>query len=1104
MQLLLNCKARSYCEGRKLLNRKTLLAMKMLCILLTVASLQIAARGYSQGISITLKNEPLEKLFNAVEQQTNFSFVYSKEAIEQSKPVTIEVKNENLENVLKTVFANQPLTYSFNEKFIVIKLLNQKKEIVVTFIDVRGRVVNENGEPIVGASIVIKGTTIGTSTNSNGEFILNVPSPDMILVVTSVNTEPFEVRINGRTDLGQISINTSVKVLDAVIINKGYYSTSQKLNTGNVSKVTAETISMQPVSNPLAALQGRVPGLVVTQNTGVPGGGFTVRIRGQNSIKAGNDVLYVIDGVPFISLSLTSATLSYSIIGQGSPLNSINPSDIESIEILKDADASAIYGSRGANGVVLITTKKGKAGDTKFDFNVYTGMGKVTRKLDMLNTQQYLQMRHEAFNNDGVNPDPTIDYDLTAWDTTRYTNWGQVLIGGTAHFINAQTSISGGNINTQFLIGAGYHKETTVFPGDFSDQKGSIHFNLNHATNNQKFKIAFAANYLVDNNNLFSYDITGYLNLPPNTPEIYDANGKLNWENGTFNNPFSIFLQKYKSNTHNLIANSILSYRILPNLQLKTRLGYGRMQVNEKQINPLSSFNPSYGYTSADVNSLFADNSNETWIIEPQTDYTCYLLKGNLTVLAGATFQEDIRQGQTINGMGFSSESLMENLAAASSVTILSTNYIQYRYNAIFGRINYAWQNKYLLNLTARRDGSSRFGPEKQFGNFGAVGLGWVFSNEAFIQKGLPFVSFGKLRASYGTTGNDQIGDYQYLSTWSSTSLPYQGSMGLRPTRLLNPDYGWEVNKKFEAALEFGILKDRILFSGSYYRNRSSNQLVGYPLAPNTGFTSIQYNLPATVENTGFEFELITENVKTNNIKWITNFNISIPRNKLISYPNLEGSSYANTYLVGQSLYLIKAFHFINVDPQNGIYQFEDINKDGNPTPKYPGDLAAYKKIAQSFYGGLQNSLNYKNFQFDLFFQFVKQTGRNYIYWFLPPGVYVNQPTDVLTRWQKPGDVTNVQKFTQDWGSDAANAFFNSQLADNSISDASFIRLKNLSLSYQLPNNWKQKMKLANCRIYLQGQNLFTITNYLGMDPETQSFVLPPLRVLTVGIQLTF
>jgi hypothetical protein len=349
------------------------------------------------------------------------------------------------------------------------------------------------------------------------------------------------------------------------------------------------------------------------------------------------------------------------------------------------------------------------------------------------------------------------------------------------------------------------------------------------------------------------------------------------------------------------------------------------------------------------------------------------------------------------------------------------------------------------------------------------------------------------------------------MDTWASTTV-YQGSTALIPARLANTNYGWEQTKKLEMALETGFLKDRILFTASWYQNRSGNQLVGLSLPQSTGFSSITANRPALVQNMGLEFELNTVNIKTRSFSWTVSANLTIPRNKLVSYPNIAGSNYATTLIVGQPLTIARTYHYTGVNPQTGVYQFQSLVHGGNTyTPSYPGDLATFVNVGQHYYGGLQNSLRYKNWEIDFLVQFVNQTGKNALVGgaFGPPGEsFTNAPIIVLNRWQKPGDNAQFQKFTTGAGSSpsAANGWYtDEQYGDNAYSDASFIRLKNLSISYQLPVTWMKKLRLQQSKIYIQGQNLFTITSYKGMDPENQSTNLtPPVTMLTGGIQLTF
>jgi hypothetical protein len=425
----------------------------------------------------------------------------------------------------------------------------------------------------------------------------------------------------------------------------------------------------------------------------------------------------------------------------------------------------------------------------------------------------------------------------------------------------------------------------------------------------------------------------------------------------------------------------------------------------------------------------------------------------------------------------------------------------QYRYQAVFGRINLNHRGKYIINFTGRRDGSSRFGTNKRFSNFGAIGAAWIFSEENIIKNSVPFISFGKLKASYGTSGNDQIGDYQYLDTYSFGSSQYQNTIGLFPTRLFNPDYSWESNKKLEFSLELGILKDHIFVSSNFYRNRSSNQLVGIPLPATSGFNTINGNLNATVENTGWEFQLNTINVNNDNFKWSTSFNITFPKNKLLAFPDLEGSTYANQLVIGEPLNIKKIYQFNDVNSETGLYEFKDFNGDGIISS--PDDRQAIKDLNPKYFGGISNSLSYRKFKLDILFQFTKQQGYNF--WStggIIPGAMANQPKLVLQRWQNEGDQTSIQKFTTGLTPDGLQAFQNYRQSDAAISDASYLRLKTMSLSYQLS---KQEDSGFGCELFLRGQNLWTLTKYIGLDPETRNNqTLPTLRFISMGTQLTF
>jgi TonB-linked SusC/RagA family outer membrane protein len=572
----------------------------------------------------------------------------------------------------------------------------------------------------------------------------------------------------------------------------------------------------------------------------------------------------------------------------------------------------------------------------------------------------------------------------------------------------------------------------------------------------------------------------------------------LNWANSSWTNPYSNLLKISKITTSNLNANLVLDYQLIAGLSIHSNFGGNRINSSNTIFTPLSSFNPAV--LTAQANAQYGTSSTNSWIIEPQLNYALQMGKNQLKALVGSSFFNQTQNSVAQTGTGFSSDALLENIRAAASIRVDGVGYALYRYTSIFGRLNYSYDDKYLMNLTARRDGSSRFGPGRQFGNFGALGLGWIFSKEKFVQR-LPVLSFGKLRASYGITGNDQIGDYNFYNTYAPYSFSYQGIKPLIPTKLNNSDFAWEINKKLEAALDLGFFQDRILLSTAWYRNRSSNQLLPYTLPLTTGFTQIVANLPATVQNTGWEFTLNTINIKTKDFSWTSSANLTIPRNKLIAYPDLVNSPYAQSFIIGQSLFFARVYHATGVNKQTGLFDFLDVDKDGSISN--PEDVQTVVFTGQQFYGGLQNNFRYKNWTLDLFVQYTQQKNRPNYYgiYTLMPGRIFNQPEYVLNRWKNDGDQANFQKFSNA-NSAASVAFARSLGSDHIYSDASYFRVKNISISYELPANIKHRLQLQNLRFYIQAQNLLTISNYFGADPESQA-ILPPIKLVTVGIQVT-
>ncbi|MBT1711933.1 SusC/RagA family TonB-linked outer membrane protein [Fulvivirgaceae bacterium PWU5] len=1085
--------------------RLTIRIFAVLVLYLTMGLQLLNANVISTPIDIvTLQLASEQQLLimplKLIKDQNNMMFFFPSQLTAKNNSLDLTRRSECVPELFTTasVSENAVNFERFKENRTPTSLNNGKIQSQI----VTGNVTDAGSKtPLAGVSVLIKGTADGTTTDANGAFSISVQNTD-VLIFSFIGFTTVAVPVVNRTTI-DVSLVETAEALKEVVINAGYYEVTDRTKTSNIGKVSADAISKQPLNNIMGGLQGRLAGVYVQQPSGVPGGGFKVEIRGRNSLRLnGNDPLYIVDGVPYTSTSINQVL--GALTDGVNPLNFINPADVESIEILKDADATSIYGSRGANGVVLITTKKGKPGQVKVDVNMYIGFGTVSRKMELLNTQQYLELRREAYRNDGTTPAGNAARDLLRWDTTRYTDWQDELLGGTARMSNAQISLSGGANNTQFMVGVGYFKETTVFPGDFDNRRVSSHFTLNHVSDNNKLRIQFKGEYTEAKNTLPADDLTAIaLSLPPIAPSVYNDDGSLNWQSSTWTNPLRNTQITYINNSNNFLANLVLSYELIRGLTVKLNGGVTNATSGDLQLAPTTATDPAFSPTG---NSVQGNGSLKTWIIEPQLEFRKKIDESNVSFLIGSTFQENINAISSVMGYGYTSNASLRNLLAAPQIYVLASDETQYKYQAWFARVNYNFKDKYFINGTFRRDGSSRFGPDKRYANFGAVGAGWIFSDESFFEAVYPVVSYGKMRASYGTTGSDRIPDYGYMDTYSNTMYTYDGVPGLIPTRLVNPDYAWELNKKFEVALELGFLRDRIFLNTSWYQNRSSNQLVGYDLSVVTGQPSVQYNLPATVQNTGLEIELNTSNVNRGIVSWSTAFNLTIPRNKLIEYPNIDASSYASSYVVGRSLNIRKVYNFLGVDPTTGVYQYEDVDGDGQITADK--DRNTIVEVGQKFYGGFQNVLRVGNIELDFLFQFVNQRGDNVFSagnLATAPGRINNQPVQVLDRWRNEGDRTDIQKFTASGNSAASVAYSNGKnFGEQSISDASFVRLKNVSLSYNLPTSLRDRLKLSSCRFYTQCQNVFTITNYNGFDPENMNIKLPSLRVFTVGIQAAF
>jgi TonB-linked SusC/RagA family outer membrane protein len=1108
-----------------LLFRSGILLLTTIAIFATSTYAQ-SSTGESR-VTLNLRNTPLKKVFFEITRQTKLYFLGNSDKLNQNERYTIKAENETVNNVLTQLLGDKGFIWTIKDNTVLIQKsgenisTNRTEFLNATTTDsliiVTGKVVNEKGDPIIGATVLVKGTNLGTKTNQEGNFKISDVKNNITLLITSVAFLSREILVRGKPEIGLISLKEYIGQLDETVVI-AYGTTTQRFSTGNVNVIKGDVIQKQNVSNPLLALAGRVPGVFITQSSGVAGSGVKILIQGQNSIAKGNEPFYVIDGVPYTS-QLLSTNLGENVLGSsgvtksvaGNPLNYINPADIESITILKDADATAIYGSRAANGAVIIITKKGEIGQVSLDINFQQGFGRVPKTLKVLDTKQYVGMRKEAIRNDGLEIQPT-DYDINGfWDTTRNTNWQKELIGQSAHYTNTNVSVKGGTNLANYILSGTYRSESSVFPGDYRDDKGAIHFSLNSSSVDKKFKFQISTNYSTDNNRLPGADLTNNaIRLAPNSPEIYNSDGTLNWMqeptgNSTFDNPYAILKNTYLNKTNNLISNVSIEYHLARGLDLKTNLGYTNLESNEIVTIPLTSYSPE-NQLQFQRSAAYGTNKISSWLIEPQATYRFDTNKGIVELLLGSTIQQNQLTGQRLGGEGYNSDEVLKDIKAASTVNVTSTIATVYKYTGGFGRINYNLKNKYIINLNIRRDGSSRFGPENRFHNFSSIAGAWIFSQEPMSKGFLRFLSYGKLRGSFGTTGSDQIDDYQYLNRYDvyNAGVPYQGITALKPQGLTNPYLQWEETKKLQLGLDMGVYKDKILINITYVKNTSSNQLLAYSLPITSGFSSITNNFPAKIENKSWELSISTINFSKRAFKWTSNFNLTSAKNRLLEFNNLASSSYSNLLVVGRSINITKLYNSAGVDPNTGTYLFWDSKGEKTDNPDAITDKSIIIDRLPKFYGGLQNTLRIKGFELDILFQFVKQTASGYYYGdFFPGQIYSNEPVSVLNRWQTNGDNKPIHKYgTSD---NFASVLSSLKAAESNLSygDASFIRLKNLQFSYDIPQNLTNKLRLKYSNIFIQGQNLLTFTKFDGLDPETASITsLPPLKVLMVGIKI--
>ncbi|AYQ35625.1 TonB-dependent receptor [Runella sp. SP2] len=1108
---------------------------------------------------------PLKEVLSELMKTYQVEIMFERDAVEglivQAAPVNQQLKLEkSLDNLLrplglkyKKVNSNSYLiigdrkkspksSSGVSERFPDAILPGQELERTATTTEVltpfetraaveqvlKGKVTDaEKGDALPGVSVLIKGTTKGTTTNVNGEYSLPIPDNGAVLVFSFVGYEPQEMAIGNQTQLN-IALKADIKALSEVVV-VGYGQVKKSDLTGSVATVAVEEIKKVAVTSLDQALQGRAAGVQITQNSGAPGGSTTIRIRGGNSIQGDNEPLYVIDGIPFKNDGAGSGA-SFNV------LSTLNPSDIESMSVLKDASSTAIYGSRGANGVVIITTKRGKAGKSTINLESYYGVQQVRKKYDVLNGREYAQFVNDANTNEGRAPVYT-QAQVDAFGEG--TDW-QNEIFRSAPISNYQLSMSGGDERTQYALSGGYFKQKGIVTNSDFDRY-SLRLNLDRKlTNRLKVGNSLTVNRTVTNQSRTDGDLgsaglvtIAALQFPPILP-VYNPDGTYLITSPalsfTADNPAALARESQNTTTAlRVFGNVFGEYQIMEGLSFKVLLGADAIIQKRDSYLPRSVAS---GLAQGGAASIF-NGQSMTWLNENLLSYTKSFGVHNISALIGYTQQANRTENNTAASRNFVNDNLNSgNLGAGSVPLVPSSGIGTWGLQSYLARINYGYKDKYLFTASFRADGSSRFGANNRYGYFPSAALAWRVSEEDFL-KNARVISDLKLRATYGSTGNqDGIGNYPAYSLLGTQNYIFSNavSTGIGPSQIANPDLSWETTTQADLGIDVGFFNNRITLVADLYLKRTKDLLLNVTVPSTSGYSSAIQNL-GKVENKGIEFSLSSRNIDKA-FKWNTDFNFATNRNTVLDIggaPQIFAGQVANiaqnvnsgVIRVGEPLGSFYGY------VTNGLYQTTDeLAALSDPQARKPGDrkyadLNGDKKIDDNdrtiigraqpkFLGGISNSFSYKGFELTLFLQGVY--GNNILNANRFELEYLNgtnnQNQDMLNRWTPTNTNTDIPR--------ASTTRPANRISSRQIEDGSYLRLKNAQLAYNLPASVIKALNIQSFRVYVTAQNYLTWTKYSGYDPEVNRFgqdsrsqgfdysSYPAAKTLLLGINVGF
>jgi TonB-linked SusC/RagA family outer membrane protein len=1051
-----------------------------------------------------MENRRIADVFDAIEKQSEFYFFYNRNNFDDNQIVSVNVKESKIDEILNDVLKEQNATWEIVDRNILIKVHEDSEMVSVQQQNsVNGKVTDESGQPLPGVTVLIKGTTNGTVTNNDGNYTLtNIPE-NATLNFSFVGMKAQEIRVGNQTTINVTLVADAIGIEE--VIATGYGTQKKSDLTGSVFALKTENLQSIPNTNILQSLQGIVPGLYVTNSQSAPGSAPVIRIRGENSLSASNNPLIILDGIPF-----------------DGNLNDVSNNDVEAVSVLKDASAAAIYGARAANGVIIITTKKGEKGKAQIRYSGYYGVQSPEKKLDMMNGDQYYQLKVDIAKNQGNVTDFSPEKILNAAELPQYyagieTDWQNMVLRA-APQQEHNISLSGASENTRYYNSINFLNQEGIL--EYSGMKRiTFRSNFEHEITDW---LKTGANIQLSNKDLSDFIYSTQADFGGKLPDFADAlrispYGQVYDDKGRYS-----FYPEYPNTFYNFInpfANDgttadNLSKRAIVNLfaeinfpfikGLTYRLNYS-IDYNNQQI---GNYWPSYTYYGSTYKGIAETNNSylEKWTWENILQYKKEI-NDHLLDLTGL-FSREGNSAKTYRqvGRGFiNDDNLYHYIESATSKEIYSTltetDLVSY-----MARANYNYKTKYFLTATGRVDGYSGFGENNKYGFFPSVAIGWIPTEEGFMQnaESLQFINYLKIRASYGENGNMGILPYQTLDGYRTGSYVFGNNPttvnGLMLNKVGNPDLKWESTVTFNIGLDFAVLKNRISGNLDYYSSHSNDLLMTRQVPVMNGYTSVLYNIGET-ENKGFEFNLNTINIQKSNFEWTTNLNFSLNRDKIVELRGDGKDDLANSWFIGEPLRVYYDYKRIGIwqtgdDIANsaqptvkpGFTKLQDTNSDGKITAD---DRVILGSRLPSWIGGMTNIFTYGDWSLSIYISTVQKIlkGDNI------EGTYIDVP---YWREDRPDNEFKARGIVE-------------PVAYGIYRDASYVRINDASLSYNFPKETLEKIGIANLKLYLSGKNLYTFTDWLGYDPEAANTDItyfdgpyPNSRTIVMGLNISF